>query len=117
MIVGDGHQRIYGRKASLIQCGIDIRGRGNKLRINYRTTEQIRRFATVVLEGVEVDDLDEGCDPVTGYRSLISGEAPVIKGFDDEAAESAWVADEIERLLGEGVRSQEICVVGRTARQ
>ncbi|MCO6442182.1 MAG: UvrD-helicase domain-containing protein [Nitrococcus mobilis] len=117
MIVGDGHQRIYGRKASLSQCGIDIRGRGRKLRINYRTTEQIRRLATAVLEGVDVDDLDNGNDPVKGYRSLIQGQPPVIKGFDTELEESSWVVGEIESLLAEGMRSQDICVVGRTITQ
>lgn len=117
MIVGDGHQRIYGRKASLSKCGINIRGRGRKLRINYRTTEQIRRFATAVLEGVAVDDMDDGNDPVTGYRSLIDGELPMLKAFDSEQTESVWVAGEIKRLISEGVPSQDICVVGRTAPQ
>ena len=44
-LVGDGHQRIYRRFAVLGQCGIKIIGRGRKLRINYRTTEETRRFA------------------------------------------------------------------------
>ena len=39
-LVGDGHQRIYRRFAVLGQCGIKIVGRGRKLRINYRTTEE-----------------------------------------------------------------------------
>jgi hypothetical protein len=37
-----------------------VGGRGRKLRLNYRTTEEIRHFACVVLQGVAVDDLDEG---------------------------------------------------------
>ena len=51
-LVGDGHQRIYGRRASLGACGIDIRGRGRKLRLNYRTAEEIRPFACAVLQSV-----------------------------------------------------------------
>ncbi|MEC8860272.1 MAG: UvrD-helicase domain-containing protein [Pseudomonadota bacterium] len=114
MVVGDGHQRIYGRKAVLGQCGINIRGRGRKLRINYRTTEQIRRFATAVLEGIDVDDLDDGNDPITGYRSLIMGEPPVLRGFSDAAEEAEWVVNEIQQLVSNGVSANEICVVGRT---
>ena len=38
-IVGDAHQRIYRNKAVLSKCGINVRGRARKLRINYRTTE------------------------------------------------------------------------------
>ena len=41
-LVGDAHQRIYGRKVVLKDCGIQIQGRSSQLKINYRTTEQIR---------------------------------------------------------------------------
>ncbi len=61
--VGDGHQRIYHRnKAVMSRSGIDIRGRARKLYINYRTTDEIRRQAVALLEGVAVDDLDDGTD-------------------------------------------------------
>ena len=61
--VGDGHQRIYHRnKAAMSRSGIDIRGRARKLYINYRTTDEIRRQAVALLEGVAVDDLDDGTD-------------------------------------------------------
>lgn len=44
-IVGDAHQRIYRNKVTLSKCGITIRGRSSQLRINYRTTEEIRNWA------------------------------------------------------------------------
>jgi len=76
-LVGDGHQRIYGRnQASLGKCGIDIRGRGKKLYINYRTTDEIRRRAVAILESVGADDLDGGTDDNSRYRSLTHGPAP-----------------------------------------
>ncbi|WP_341313499.1 UvrD-helicase domain-containing protein [Paraburkholderia sp. IMGN_8] len=75
--VGDGHQRIYSRhRAAMSKCGIDIRGRSRKLYINYRTTDEIRRKAVALLEGVEVDDLDDGQDESSRYRSLTHGPAP-----------------------------------------
>lgn len=113
-LVGDGHQRIYKRKASLGKCGIKIIGRGRKLRINYRTTDEIRKFATSVLENIDVDDLDEGVDPVKGYRSLIAGNPPVIEGFANAEDEAEWIADEIQNLLKDDVSSRDICIVGRT---
>ena len=77
MFVGDGHQRIYAKnKASLSRCGIDIRGRAKKLYLNYRTTEEIRREAVSLLEGVEIDDLDGGCDEIARYKSLMHGPLP-----------------------------------------
>ena len=77
-IAGDAHQRIYNRRASLHACGIDVRGRSRRLRLNYRTSENIRAWAVSVLEGVEVDDLDEDLDTLSGYRSLMNGPDPEI---------------------------------------
>ena len=77
--VGDGHQRIYTRnRAAMSKCGIDIRGRSRKLYLNYRTTDEIRRVAVAMLEGCEVDDLDEGHDETRRYKSLSHGPAPLI---------------------------------------
>lgn len=77
--VGDGHQRIYSRhRAAMSKCGIDIRGRSRKLYLNYRTTDEIRRQAVALLEGCEVDDLDDGHDEARRYKSLSHGPAPSI---------------------------------------
>lgn len=77
--VGDGHQRIYSRhRAAMSKCGIDIRGRSRKLYLNYRTTDEIRRQAVALLEGCEVDDLDDGHDETRRYRSLAHGPAPLV---------------------------------------
>ncbi len=80
--VGDGHQRIYTRnRASMSTSGINIKGRSRKLYLNYRTTEEIRRLAVAVLEGCEVDDLDEGSDEVKRYKSLSHGPVPMMLDF------------------------------------
>lgn len=113
-IVGDGHQRIYQRRSSLSQCGINIRGRGKKLRINYRTTEEIRRFAVALLEGVEVDDLDGGVDGLKDYCSLAHGEAPQVHVAENQAAECAWLLGEIRSLSIEGIALEDMCLVART---
>ncbi len=82
-IVGDGHQRIYGKnKVVLSRCGIDIRGRSARLKINYRTTDETRKMAVGILEGVDVDDLDGGLDTHKFYHSLMHGPEPIIECFD-----------------------------------
>jgi len=113
-IVGDGHQRIYQRKAVLGRCGVDIRGRGKKLRINYRTTEEIRRFAVGVLTGLKVDDLDGGTDPFDGYVSLMHGEPPEWRTFSTIDEEIAWLRESVEALQVEGLQTQDMCIVART---
>ncbi len=70
-IVGDGHQRIYRRKVSLAKAGVKITGRSKKLYINYRTTDEIHRYAVALLQGVSVDDLDDGAD-----SNVTSGNKP-----------------------------------------
>jgi superfamily I DNA/RNA helicase len=107
--VGDGHQRIYTRnRASMSACGINIRGRGRKLYLNYRTTEEIRRRAVATLEGCEVDDLDEGSDEVKRYKSLSHGPAP--KTFDFQHLEDALscLAPLLRATLSEG---HTVCVI------
>lgn len=80
-IVGDSHQRIYRNKAVLSKCGINVRGRSSYLRINYRTTEEIRKFAFGLLNGVSFDDLDDDYDNGKGCQSLTHGDKPEIKEF------------------------------------
>lgn len=115
-IVGDGHQRIYRSRFALSHCGINIRGRSRKLRINYRTTEETRRFAVAVLEGQEIDDLDEGVDTSMDYRSLMHGRPPEIGLLDDQSSELDWISERIEELLERGIAGGDICVVARTNR-
>jgi superfamily I DNA/RNA helicase len=77
--VGDGHQRIYPRnRAAMSKCGIDIRGRSKKLYLNYRTTDEIRKQAVAMLEGCEIDDLDDGHDETKRYKSLSHGPVPLV---------------------------------------
>jgi len=115
-IVGDAHQRIYQRKTSLSQCGINIVGRGRKLKVNYRTTELIRRYATALLEDVEIDDLDGGSDGTKDYRSLVLGQAPIVQNFTDLSREGEWIVEQIKQLQSNGLSLSEICVVARTSR-
>ena len=97
LIVGDAHQRIYGKKAALGKCGINVMGRSSKLKINYRTTEKIRKRAVALLEGVSVDDLDGAADDNKGFRSLVVGVEPSETRFKSFAKEMDAV---VETILG-----------------
>jgi superfamily I DNA/RNA helicase len=114
-IVGDGHQRIYGKnKVVLGQCGIDIRGRSARLKINYRTTDETRKMAVRILEGVQVDDLDGGDDTQKFYHSLMHGPAPEVRCFEsmDQQAQAILEAIRTEELAPEAC-----CVIARTRRE
>src|SRR5262249_21781274 len=112
-ITGDAHQRIYGKPITLSQFGINIRGRSYRLKINYRTTEQVLRWATKLLEGAEVDDLDGHPDNTVGYRSLYSGPDPDVHPFSSASAEAAFLVDRVRTLSGD-TPAEEIAVVAKT---
>ncbi len=116
-IVGDAHQRIYGHQVVLSRCGIDIRGRGRKLRINYRTTEELKNWASGLLQGMSFDDLDAGLDDLTGVRSLLHGEPPVISQAANPTQLAEQVISHIEELTHSGVAPETICVVAPSHRQ
>ena len=113
-IVGDPHQRIYGKPVVLSRCGIDIRGRSKKLRINYRTTEETRAWATAVLHGVDFDDLDGGSESASDYRSLLHGDAPLVQGFEDPADEQRFLVTTMRQLRDEQQSLASTCVTART---
>lgn len=116
-IVGDAHQRIYARKASMSACGLDVRGRSRKLRLNYRTTDDIRRWAVAVLDGVAVDDLDEGSDSLDGYVSLMRGPAPEVVSHANVQLELDGLVSWINRQVRDGRRDDDVGVLARTNHQ
>jgi len=113
-IVGDAHQRIYRHKVALSACGIEVRGRSRKLRVNYRTTEETRRWAVRLLEGQSYDDLDGGQDDQKGYRSVLHGLAPRLEGFEFLQEEASFLADYLKELQRSGENLANICLTART---
>lgn len=113
-IVGDAHQRIYSRRASMRECGIDVIGRASKLRLNYRTSELTRNYAVSILENVPVDDLDDSLDTLSGYQSLFKGIEPVRVGSPTETEEIEQLIEWIKSKLAlESVESHSIAVLVR----
>jgi len=109
--VGDGHQRIYRTRIPLSRAGIDTRGRSRRLKISYRTSEQIRKFAQGILKGVEIDDLDGGIASVVGDHSVFKGPEPAIQACSSVKEEADTVLAWVQLLLSEnGLSTHEICV-------
>lgn len=113
-IVGDSHQRIYRNHPILSKCGINVRGRSSILKINYRTTEEIRKQALLVLKGISFDDLDEGFDLGDKCQSLTHGEKPIVENFGNANDEFDFLLREVKKLKDNGVSLTDICVVART---
>lgn len=111
-VVGDGHQRIYNPiPIPLSRAGIDVRGRSRRLKINYRTSEQIRRWAHGLLSGVAIDDLDGGTVDTTGDRSVFRGPDPQVKSSADQETLAKSAVAWVQHLTNDlKLGSHEICV-------
>ncbi len=112
--MGDAHQRIYDRQVVLKHCGINIVGRGRKLRLNYRTTEENRQWAVGLLEGAEYDDLDGGTDDQEVYKSLMQGEEPRVETFDTFQDEAEAIGEYLQQRKNDGQPLRDTCIIART---
>ncbi|SLM31712.1 Superfamily I DNA and RNA helicase [Desulfamplus magnetovallimortis] len=109
--VGDGHQRIYRSKIPMSRAGIEIRGRSRRLKINYRTSEQIRRYSHGVLQGMEIDDLNGGSISITGDRSVFKGPEPFVEQCNNINDECETIISWVQILINEqGLKDHEICI-------
>ena len=88
---GDLGQRIFQQPFSWKSIGVDIRGRSRNLRINYRTSHQIRQQADRLL-GPEVSDVDGNTENRRDTVSIFNGPPPLIRIFTSEAEESKAVS-------------------------
>ncbi|GHG95230.1 UvrD-helicase domain-containing protein [Streptomyces rubradiris] len=113
-ITGDPHQRIYDSKVSLGSLGISVTGRTHRLRVNYRSTEEILSWSTGILRPVTIEDLaGDGSDSLAGYRSLLHGRRPQAEGHGSEHAEVAALVERVQGWIAQGVRPSEIGVCAR----
>jgi len=113
MLCGDAGQRIYPGGFSLSALGIEVRGRSAVLRINYRTTEQIRRLADRMV-GDHVDDMQGGTESRKGTRSLLHGPQPRLRGHASQQAEQGATLDQVQRWLAQGLAPEAIGIFART---
>ncbi len=113
---GDLGQRIFQQPFSWRALGLDVRGRSFTLRINYRTSHQIRAQADRLLP-TSVSDMDGLSDSRRGTVSIFDGPAPSTLVFDREEDEIAAVADWINDQIKRGVDLGEIGLFVRSEAQ
>ena len=113
-LVGDNYQRIYPRTTSLAACGIEVRGRSRHLKVNYRTTQQIRSWAVAALQGERLCELDEEANSLKGYHSLRAGTPPVVEHFATFEDEVQSITARVRSWLEAGVPAEHLCLTART---
>lgn len=108
-LVGDPYQRIYSRKLNFKAAGINIQGRSRRLRVNYRTTEEIKRQAVCIVSGVEADDFDGGEESLKGYVSLLHGDAPVYQLYKNKNQEFEAIGAYVQACLDAKIKPRDMC--------
>ncbi len=104
---GDLGQRIFQEPFSWKTLGVDIRGRSRNLKVNYRTSHQIRQAADQLLPKI-VQDVDGNEQDRRGTVSVFNGPDPEVLTFRDADAEVQGIAKWITHAVADGIAPSEI---------
>ncbi|TVP77595.1 MAG: DNA helicase [Puniceicoccaceae bacterium] len=110
---GDLGQRIFQQPFSWSSLGVQIRGRSKTLRINYRTSHQIRSQADRLLDP-EISDVDGNTERRTDTISVFNGTAPKIQIHKSESEEIQAVTAALQQWRADSIRPEEIGVFVRS---
>jgi superfamily I DNA/RNA helicase len=114
VFAGDLGQRIFQQPFSWQALGVEVRGRSRTLRVNYRTSHQIRSQADRLL-GPEVTDVDGDTEDRRHTVSVFNGPPPAIRVLGTIAEETEAVGAWLTERNGDGVVPHEIGVFVRSA--
>jgi hypothetical protein len=114
-IAEDAHQRIYGPKLRLKDCGVHVVGRSRRLSLNYRTTQQNLGFALRAVAGGDYRDMElDAVVDNAGYRSARVGPDPEMITVTGGADQFAAAAERVAAWLAHGVTPHSIGVLAWT---
>jgi len=110
---GDTGQRIFRQPFSWTQLGIDVRGRSRILRVNYRTSHQIRISADRLLDSSIVDP-DGTAETRDDTVSVFNGPQPDITICRSQKEETDRVSHWIRERIVDGIQPRSIGVIVRS---
>lgn len=110
---GDLGQRIFQQPFSWKALGVEIRGRSKTLKVNYRTSHQIRTSADSLLPS-EISDVDHNAEKRSSTISVFDGVAPTITAASSKDDEISLVASKLTEQIGKGVRPEEVGIFVRS---
>jgi superfamily I DNA/RNA helicase/mRNA-degrading endonuclease RelE of RelBE toxin-antitoxin system len=110
---GDLGQRIFQQPFSWKALGVEIRGRSKTLKVNYRTSHQIRMSADCLLPE-ELSDVDQNKEERLSTISVFDGIKPIIMTASTINEEQDAVSKELKRQIKLGIRPEEIGIFVRS---
>ena len=115
-LCGDLGQRIFQAPFSWKALGVNIQGRSRTLKINYRTSHQIRSQADQLLDP-ELSDLDGNLENRKGTVSVFNGPKPELLEAGTEQGEIEQVSKWLQQQIEDGSKPREIGVFVRSQNQ
>lgn len=113
---GDLGQRIFAEPFSWLKLGIDVRGRTRSLKVNYRTSREIRCVAEKLLP-TTIRDVDGIEEDRSGTVSVFDDVAPEVLIQESEEEEILVIAAKIREALKDGLLPEEIGVFVRSSNE
>lgn len=112
-LAGDLGQRIFVPPFSWNGMGLNVRGRSTTLKVNYRTSHQIRRSADRLLPKSvrDADGLEDGRDKTI---STFNGPTPLVARVATRDDEVAMVSGIIQKVRASGLSAADIGVFVRS---
>jgi len=110
---GDLGQRIFRHPFSWKSVGIDVEGRSETLKINYRTSHQIREQSDRLLEST-IADVDGIKEKRSDTISVFNGPKPEIEVCSSIEEEKDLVAKWVSARVSDGIALSEIGVCVRS---
>ncbi len=110
---GDLGQRIFQQPFSWKSLGVEVRGRSKTLKVNYRTSHQIRSSADALLPQ-EISDVDHNIENRTSTISVFDGTKPEILEFESKEEESEFVSKKLQEFISNNIRPEEIGIFVRS---
>ena len=113
---GDLEQRIFNEPFSWLALGVDIRGRDQTLKVNYRTSHQIRQTVDSLLPK-SVRDVDGNEEDRTGTISVFNGPEPEVQVLTDADGEVASAGLWVNKAIEDGIKPEEIGIFVRSDKE
>lgn len=110
---GDIGQRIFRSPFPWKAEGVDIQGRSRSLKVNYRTSFEIKRQTERLLPST-ILEADGSEDNRLGVQSLFGGPAPRIVAFNNKTQEAEAVGEWLSDRLADGLPPPTIALLVRS---
>ena len=109
---GDIGQRIFRAPFPWTAAGVDVRGRSRSLKVNYRTSHQIRLQSEKLLPETLIE-ADGAAESRLGVTSVFEGPAPQIQSFENRDLEIAALKEWLNGYSKQGINPNEMAILVR----